>query len=127
MKSVPNFAFHFLGTQIAIITLASLASFATFANPHEYILANGLKLIVKEDHRSPVVISQIWYKAGSIDELNGTTGIAHALEHMMFKGTKRFARVNSQGALQRRVGVIMRSQAKITQRIFNNYTNPDSH
>ncbi len=89
MKSVSNFASHFLGTQIAIITLASLASFATFANPHEYILANGLKLIVKEDHRSPVVISQIWYKAGSIDELNGTTGIAHALEHMMFKGTKK--------------------------------------
>ena len=66
-----------------------LASSAAFANPHEYTLANGLKLIVKEDHRSPVVVSQIWYRAGSIDELNGVTGVAHVLEHMMFKGTKK--------------------------------------
>ena len=54
----------------------------------EYTLKNGLKLIVKEDHRSPVVVSQVWYKAGSIDEVNGKTGVAHVLEHMMFKGTK---------------------------------------
>ncbi|MDP1559433.1 MAG: pitrilysin family protein [Nitrosomonas sp.] len=66
----------------------ALASSPLLANPYEYMLENGLKLIIKEDHRSPVVVSQIWYKAGSIDELNGTTGIAHALEHMMFKGTK---------------------------------------
>lgn len=54
---------------------------------HEYFLDNGLKLIVKQDHRSPVVIQQIWYKVGSMDEVNGKTGVAHALEHMMFKGT----------------------------------------
>lgn len=54
---------------------------------HEYFLDNGLKLIIKEDHRSPVVIQQIWYKIGSMDEVNGKTGVAHALEHMMFKGT----------------------------------------
>ncbi len=78
--------------QIAVMALAFLVmpfSSVAFANPHEYTLANGLRLIVKEDHRSPVVISQIWYKAGSIDELNGTTGVAHVLEHMMFKGTKK--------------------------------------
>ena len=55
---------------------------------HEYKLANGMKVIVKEDHRAPVVVSQVWYRAGSMDELNGTTGVAHVLEHMMFKGTK---------------------------------------
>lgn len=71
-----------------VATLLALASSTAFANPYEYTLDNGLKLIVKEDRRSPVVVSQIWYKAGSIDELNGTTGVAHALEHMMFKGTK---------------------------------------
>lgn len=58
------------------------------ANPHEFMLDNGLKLIVKEDHRSPVVVSLIWYKAGSVDERNGITGVAHVLEHMMFKGTE---------------------------------------
>ncbi|PTN12476.1 M16 family metallopeptidase [Nitrosomonas aestuarii] len=62
---------------------------AAIANPHEFMLDNGLKLIVKEDHRSPVIVSLLMYKAGSIDELNGTTGIAHVLEHMMFKGTEK--------------------------------------
>ena len=54
----------------------------------EFTLNNGLHVIVQEDHRAPVVVSQLWYRAGSIDEFNGTTGIAHMLEHMMFKGTK---------------------------------------
>lgn len=55
----------------------------------EYKLSNGLKLIVKEDHRSPVVVTQVWYRAGALDEVNGKTGVAHVLEHMMFKGTKK--------------------------------------
>ncbi len=58
------------------------------AEVFERTLANGLKVVVKEDHRAPVVVQQIWYKAGSMDESTGTTGVAHALEHMMFKGTK---------------------------------------
>jgi len=62
-----------------------------FANPliKEYKLDNGLKLVVQEDHRAPVVVSQVWYRAGSLDEVNGKTGVAHVLEHMMFKGTKK--------------------------------------
>ena len=59
-----------------------------FAQVHQKTLDNGLKIFVKEDHRSPVVVSQVWYRAGSIDEVNGKTGVAHVLEHMMFKGTK---------------------------------------
>jgi zinc protease len=51
-------------------------------------LDNGLRVIVQEDHRAPVMVSQVWYRAGSMDEFNGTTGVAHALEHMMFRGTK---------------------------------------
>jgi len=62
------------------------------SNPrvHEFQLDNGLKILVKEDHRAPVVVAQIWYKAGSSYEQNGTTGVAHLLEHMMFKGTKKY-------------------------------------
>ena len=52
-------------------------------------LDNGLRVIIKEDHRAPVAVSQLWYKAGSMDEFNGTTGVAHVLEHMMFKGTEK--------------------------------------
>jgi zinc protease len=53
----------------------------------EYQLENGLKLVVKEDHRAPVVISQVWYKVGASYENDGITGVSHVLEHMMFKGT----------------------------------------
>jgi zinc protease len=59
------------------------------AQTTEFKLSNGLKIIVREDHRSPVVVSQVWYRAGSLDEVNGKTGVAHVLEHMMFKGTKK--------------------------------------
>ena len=55
----------------------------------EHILKNGLKVLVKEDHRSPVAVSQVWYKVGSSYEPNGITGISHMLEHMMFKGTDK--------------------------------------
>ena len=54
----------------------------------EITLKNGMRVLVKEDHRSPVAVSMVWYRAGSLDEINGKTGVAHVLEHMMFKGTK---------------------------------------
>src|SRR4030066_2512474 len=72
------------------------------AEVFERTLANGLKVIVKEDRRAPVVVQQIWYKAGSMDERTGVTGIAHVLEHLMFKGTHSvpaggFSKRNSAG------------------------------
>jgi len=60
-------------------------------NVTEKTLANGLKVIVKEDHRAPVVVSQVWYRVGSSYEHDGITGVSHVLEHMMFKGTKKYA------------------------------------
>ena len=71
-----------------IVLLSALLCSVAQAEVFEATLPNGLKVIVKEDHRAPVVVQQIWYRAGSVDELTGTTGIAHVLEHMMFKGTK---------------------------------------
>ncbi|MCL1887169.1 MAG: insulinase family protein [Betaproteobacteria bacterium] len=53
-------------------------------------LANGMKVVVREDSRSPAVVHMIWYRAGSMDETSGTTGVAHVLEHMMFKGTEKY-------------------------------------
>ncbi len=55
----------------------------------EFTLSNGLRLIVREDHRAPTVAHMVWYRAGSMDEVNGKTGVAHVLEHMMFKGTDK--------------------------------------
>ena len=51
------------------------------------MLDNGLKLIVKPDNRAPVAVVQVWYKVGASYEYDGITGVSHALEHMMFKGT----------------------------------------
>ncbi|MEI6353419.1 MAG: pitrilysin family protein [Methylococcus sp.] len=55
----------------------------------EFRLDNGLKILVQEDHRAPVVVSQVWYKVGASYEYEGITGISHMLEHMMFKGTQK--------------------------------------
>jgi zinc protease len=69
--------------------VTSAISCSTFANPFETTLVNGLRVIVKEDHRAPTAVSMVWYHVGAIDEKDGTSGISHMLEHMMFKGTKR--------------------------------------
>ena len=54
-----------------------------------FTLDNGLDIVVIEDHRAPVVVHMLWYRAGSADEQAGTSGIAHFLEHLMFKGTDK--------------------------------------
>ena len=62
----------------------------SLAAVQEKVLANGLKVIVKEDHRAPVATAQVWYKVGSASEYGGITGVSHVLEHMMFKGTPNY-------------------------------------
>jgi len=57
----------------------------------EYMLDNGLKLLVKQDKRAPIAVVQLWYRVGTSYEHEGITGLSHALEHMMFKGTKTHA------------------------------------
>ncbi|MCG5509855.1 insulinase family protein [Ectothiorhodospira sp. A-7Y] len=58
------------------------------SNVHEFMLDNGMKVLVLPDQRAPVVSSMVWYRVGSGHEHGGITGISHALEHMMFKGTE---------------------------------------
>src|SRR5512132_2165289 len=55
----------------------------------EKMLPNGLKVLLKEEHKAPVVTFQIWYRVGSRNERLGKTGLSHMLEHMMFKGTQK--------------------------------------
>ena len=65
---------------------------ATALNYETFTLENGLKVVIVPDHRSPVVVHSVWYRAGSADEPSwrkNKTGIAHMLEHMMFKGTDK--------------------------------------
>ncbi|AJE23138.1 pitrilysin family protein [Azotobacter chroococcum] len=74
----------------ALLLGMPLTALAAAPQPtHEYTLDNGLKVIVREDHRAPVVVSQLWYKVGSSYETPGQTGLSHVLEHMMFKGSRK--------------------------------------
>lgn len=73
-----------------VTTLCMLFSLHAFSQVQEYVLDNGLKVLVKEDHRAPIAVVMVWYKVGSADEPGGVTGVSHAIEHMMFKGTPKF-------------------------------------
>jgi zinc protease len=80
-----------MNNRLLYTVLLCLPVFATLAETKvsERVLPNGLKVLVKEDHRSPVAVSQVWYKVGSSYEPGGITGVSHMLEHMMFKGTDK--------------------------------------
>jgi len=80
-------------------------------------LANGLDLVVIEDHRAPTVIQMLWYRGGSMDESAGTTGVAHVLEHLMFKGTERFP----EGEFSERVSAAGGRQNAFTSRDYTGY------
>lgn len=67
------------------------AASAGVFNPETFTLKNGLKVVVIPNHRSPVVKHMLWYRIGSADDPPGKSGIAHLLEHLMFKGTKSMA------------------------------------
>lgn len=69
-----------------LVPLQALAA----GNVTTFTLKNGMQAVVIEDHRAPVVMHMVWYRVGSADEQPGKSGIAHLLEHLMFKGTKRF-------------------------------------
>lgn len=73
-----------------LITAFLLLSCQAFCQIQEFTLTNGLKVLVKEDHRAPIAVSMIWYNVGSADEPGGITGVSHAIEHMMFKGTPQY-------------------------------------
>jgi zinc protease len=62
----------------------------TSSSLNSIVLDNGLKVVVKVDHRAPVFISQVWYQVGASNEQRPLTGVSHMLEHMMFKGTSRY-------------------------------------
>jgi zinc protease len=93
------------------------AAGADSVDTHEYRLSNGLKLIVREDHRAPTVAHMVWYRAGSMDEVNGRTGVAHVLEHMMFKGTKKV----KSGEFSRLVAAVGGRENAFTSRDYTAY------
>jgi zinc protease len=94
---------------LLLVILLALGAAGAAAQGGDAVLAttldNGLRVLLLEDHRSPIVSFQMWYRVGSRNEARGATGIAHFLEHLMFKGTPthgpgQFARLVEQNGGQ---------------------------
>ena len=76
---------------VALMLLAGLTTPAISAEVTSFELENGMQVVVLEDHRAPVVVQMVWYRVGAADEPLGKSGIAHFLEHLLFKGTDDLA------------------------------------
>jgi zinc protease len=94
--------------RVFVIILSCLILFIPFsaiASVYEYVLKNGLKVLIIEDDKAPIATFQIWYRVGSRDEPIGKTGLSHLLEHMMFKGTQKYGPQEFSRIIQRNGGV----------------------
>jgi len=102
----------------ALAASALCFSSAQAASPvHEFTLDNGMKILIKEDHRAPVATTMVWYKVGSSYEHEGITGLSHVFEHMMFKGTEKYA----PGEFSRIIAANGGSQNAFTSRDYTAY------
>jgi zinc protease len=87
------------------------------ARAQQFTLANGMTLIVQPDRRAPTAVHMVWVRVGSMDEVDGTSGVAHALEHMMFKGSKRL----KPGEFSRQVAALGGQENAFTTRDYTGY------
>jgi zinc protease len=87
------------------------------AAPVQFTLDNGLTVIVKPDRRAPTAVHMLWVRVGAMDEVDGTSGVAHVLEHMMFKGTPSLA----PGEFSRRVAAVGGRENAFTGRDYTGY------
>jgi zinc protease len=85
------FRLAFWGIAIAMTVAFAVHEAHAAANVSHFKLNNGMEVVVIPDHRVPVVTHMVWYKVGAADERRGVSGIAHFLEHLMFKGTEKIA------------------------------------
>ena len=104
-------------TAPATPTSAANSTTSTAPEVQQFTLGNGMTLIVKPDHRAPTAVHMLWVRAGSIDEVDGTSGVAHALEHMMFKGTPTL----KPGEFSRRVAALGGRENAFTSRDHTAY------
>ena len=99
------------------VTPPPATSAATASGAQQFTLKNGMQLIVQPDHRAPTAVHMVWLRVGSMDEVDGTTGVAHVLEHMMFKGTKTLP----PGEFSRRVAALGGRENAFTSRDYTGY------
>ena len=99
------------------VSQPSAAAPATASGAQQFTLKNGMQLIVQPDHRAPTAVHMVWLRVGSMDEVDGTTGVAHVLEHMLFKGTKTLP----PGEFSRRVAALGGRENAFTSRDYTGY------
>ncbi len=119
-KTVPsksNVSLAAIAILAAALAMPSLAAEPAGAPVADFTLANGLQLVVIPDHRAPVVTHMIWYKVGAADETPGKSGLAHFLEHLMFKGTAK----NPTGHFQQVVARIGGQENAFTSNDYTGY------
>ncbi|MDP3520507.1 MAG: pitrilysin family protein [Hydrogenophaga sp.] len=98
--------------RLALLLTALLLSPALMAQTQRFTLGNGMTVIVKPDRRAPTAVHMLWVRVGSMDEVDGASGVAHVLEHMMFKGTPTMA----PGEYSRRVAALGGTHNAFTSR-----------
>jgi zinc protease len=89
---------------VLLLLFLSTMGFGQEMKVTETVLPNGLKVLLKEEHKSPVVTFQVWYRVGARNERLGKTGMSHLLEHMMFKGSKKYGPKQFSQVVQRNGG-----------------------
>lgn len=104
---------------LALLPLSFPTAAQTAAPPQaqQFTLKNGMALIVKPDRRAPTAVQMVWVRVGSMDEVDGTTGVAHLLEHMMFKGTPTV----KAGDFSRQVAALGGRENAFTTRDYTGY------
>ena len=96
---------------------ATPAAAQAAAGPQQFQLSNGMQLIVQPDRRAPTAVHMVWVRVGSMDEVDGTSGVAHVLEHMMFKGSRSVP----PGEFSRRVAALGGQENAFTSLDYTGY------
>ena len=96
---------------------AAASASVSSSDVQQFTLQNGMALIVKPDHRAPTAVNMVWVRVGSMDEVDGTTGVAHVLEHLLFKGTPTVP----EGEFSRRVSALGGVENAFTSKDFTGF------
>lgn len=115
MHKQPSYV-HVLAIFSLVLSVCGNARAGVF-NPVTQTLENGLQIVVVENHRAPVVTHMLWVKAGAADEAEGASGVAHYLEHLMFKGTTKVAN----GEYSRRIARVGGNENAFTSADYTAY------
>jgi zinc protease len=101
----PTIPHYFCVYLVAVLVVLAEPGSSVASEPQEYILSNGMKVLLVEVPKAPVVTVQVWYRVGSRNEVMGRAGLSHMLEHMMFKGTAKYPKGSFSRLIRKNGGI----------------------